>query len=119
MCRSPAGNVGLARLPMAVLRLADWILMSPRLFQHLSSRGVHTYVWVLNTVGAPAPAPAPAPAGGGVRASVLPGSDWSDDGLPRQAPAVPPEEGQLEINSWIYSLHLVLVLVICPIDQGP
>lgn len=47
--RSPAGNVGLARLPMAVLRLADWILMSPRLFQHLSSRGVHTYVWVLNT----------------------------------------------------------------------
>jgi len=47
--RTAAGNVGLARLPGWLLRLADWLLMAPLLFQHLAQRGVTTYLWVLNT----------------------------------------------------------------------
>ena len=31
-----------------ILRLIDWLLMSPQLFLHLEKRGVTTYLWVLN-----------------------------------------------------------------------
>jgi glycerophosphoryl diester phosphodiesterase len=47
--RTAVGNVGLARLPLWVLRLADSLIMAPRLFRHLAARGVPTYLWVLNT----------------------------------------------------------------------
>jgi len=47
--KTPDGNVGLARLPRAILKLADWFLMSPILFRHLKSRGIHVYLWVLNS----------------------------------------------------------------------
>lgn len=49
MYRTPAGNVNMAKLPLWLLRVADWIIVSPRLFHHLSLRGIPTYLWVLNT----------------------------------------------------------------------
>jgi len=48
MYRTPEGNVNLARLSPLMLSLIDWLLMSPLLFRHLKSRGVYTYLWVLN-----------------------------------------------------------------------
>jgi len=46
--RSKDGNVGLAKMSPWILRLIDWLLMSPQLFLHLEKRGVTTYLWVLN-----------------------------------------------------------------------
>ena len=46
--RSREGNVGMARKPKWIIRMLDWILMSPTLFQHLDKRGVTVYLWVLN-----------------------------------------------------------------------
>ena len=48
MIFSAAGNVGIARMAVAVLRIIDWFLMSPVLFDHLERRGIHVYLWVLN-----------------------------------------------------------------------
>ena len=42
-------NVKMAQLPPLLIRLADWLLMSPVLFSHLERRGVTVYLWVLNT----------------------------------------------------------------------
>lgn len=42
------GNVGIAKISPIVLKIIDWIMMSPRLFSHLDKRGVTTYLWVLN-----------------------------------------------------------------------
>ena len=39
----------MAQLPPLLIRLADWLLMSPVLFSHLERRGVTVYLWVLNT----------------------------------------------------------------------
>jgi len=46
--RSKEGNVGLAKFPPWLIRMVDWLLMSPMLFLHLQKRGVTTYLWVLN-----------------------------------------------------------------------
>ena len=32
-----------------LLRICDFMLMSPVLFQHLERRGIPTYAWVLNS----------------------------------------------------------------------
>ena len=45
---SAAGNVGIAKMAVRVLRIIDWFLMSPVLFDHLERRGIHVYLWVLN-----------------------------------------------------------------------
>ena len=45
---SAAGNVGIARMAVGILRIIDWFLMSPVLFDHLERRGIHVYLWVLN-----------------------------------------------------------------------
>jgi len=47
--RIPEANVGLGKLPKWSLCLADYIMMSPTLFSHLHQRGIHTYLWVLNS----------------------------------------------------------------------
>jgi len=47
--RTPEANVGLGKLPKWSLCLADYIMMSPTLFSHLHRRGIHTYLWVLNS----------------------------------------------------------------------
>ena len=47
--RTPGANVGLGKLPLWTLRLADYVMMSPALFNHLHQRGVYTYLWVLNS----------------------------------------------------------------------
>lgn len=47
--RIPEANVGLGKLPKWSLCLADYIMMSPTLFSHLNRRGIHTYLWVLNS----------------------------------------------------------------------
>jgi len=47
--RTPQANVGLGKLPKWSLCLADYIMMSPILFNHLRHRGIHTYLWVLNS----------------------------------------------------------------------
>lgn len=47
--RTPEGNVGMARMAPVLLKVADWFLMSPVLFNHLKRRGIHVYLWVLNS----------------------------------------------------------------------
>jgi len=47
--RTPEANVGLGKLPIWSLCMADYIMMSPTLFNHLHRRGIHTYFWVLNS----------------------------------------------------------------------
>ena len=47
--RTPGANVGLGKLPLWTLRLADYVMMSPALFNHLDQRGIYTYLWVLNS----------------------------------------------------------------------
>ena len=42
------GNVGIARTAVGVLRIIDWFLMSPVLFDNLERRGIHGCLWVLN-----------------------------------------------------------------------
>ena len=49
LSRAPEANVGLGKLPKWSLCLADYIMMSPTLFNHLNRRGIHTYLWVLNS----------------------------------------------------------------------
>lgn len=48
--RKKGGSAGtkMATIPPNILRLVDFLMMSPMLFSHLSSRGIHTYLWVLN-----------------------------------------------------------------------
>lgn len=46
--RSDEGNVGIAKMAVGVLRIIDWFLMSPVLFDHLDRRGILVYLWVLN-----------------------------------------------------------------------
>ena len=45
---SDEGNVGIAKMAVGVLRIIDWLLMSPVLFDHLDRRGILVYLWVLN-----------------------------------------------------------------------
>jgi len=47
--RAAHGNVGLAKFSPVLIRLLDFVLMSPVLFRHLSNRGVTVYLWTLNT----------------------------------------------------------------------
>ena len=42
-------TVSFGRLPRMLLRICDFMLMSPVLFQHLERRGIPTYAWVLNS----------------------------------------------------------------------
>jgi len=48
--RKKGGSAGtkMAAIHPYILRLVDFLMMSPVLFSHLSSRGIHTYLWVLN-----------------------------------------------------------------------
>jgi len=47
--RTKEGNVGIARIGPWIIKILDWILMSPVLFSYLEKRGIYTYLWVLNT----------------------------------------------------------------------
>jgi len=46
--RSGGKGTKLATIPPYVIKLVDFLMMSPVLFSHLSARGIHTYLWTLN-----------------------------------------------------------------------
>ncbi len=41
-------RVSFGKLPRAILMICDFLLFRPILIRHLASRGIPTYVWVLN-----------------------------------------------------------------------
>jgi len=81
--RTPGANVGLGKLPLWTLRLADYVMMSPALFNHLHQRGVYTYLWVL---------------GRGVCQGIQPRRYWRDDRLPFTTSKFSGQERQIIIS---------------------
>lgn len=41
-------SISFGKLPRAILMICDFLLFRPSLIRHLASRGIPTYVWVLN-----------------------------------------------------------------------
>jgi len=47
---SELSNVSFGKIPNPILRICDFLMLRPSLIEHLSNRGIPTYIWVLNNV---------------------------------------------------------------------